>query len=426
MFLLVSTLLMGCTEEEAKIEFSNLPPFSPIVDLQPSAPDTSDDLEAIIVADSIDPDEDAVTLSYLWYKNDVLQEDLTEAIVSSDLTNRGDIWTVAVISNDGSLNSADTRRSVTIRNTLPVIDSAVLEWVDAELNPIADSTAPGEEEILRLSDHVDQNIMVTVTGSDFDPNDELTYHYEWIVDGETTENTENILYYADMARGQDWLLRVTVNDGLSDSESMEFAFDFYNGIPEITEVLVSPAEPVVQDTISCEAVVVDEEEDEVTVSYSWTITTGEGEDAIVQEATGESLDTRSYASGSTIVCTAVANDGMDDSLPAESAELTLSGNSVPVLDSVVITVPNEETGAVVGDLLSCEATGTDADADDTENLVYSYVWTLGADDTEMGTESTFDTTALNAGAVVVCTATASDGEATSDAMSDEVTLSSAE
>lgn len=426
MFLLVSTLLMGCTEEEAKIEFSNLPPFSPIVDLQPSAPDTSDDLEAIIVADSIDPDEDDVTLSYLWYKNDVLQEDLTEAIVSSDLTNRGDIWTVAVISNDGSLSSADTRRSVTIRNTFPVIDSAVLEWVDAELNPIADATAPGDEEILRLSDHVDQNIMVTVTGSDFDPNDELTYHYEWIVDGETTENTENILYYSDMARGQDWLLRVTVNDGLSDSEAREFSFDFYNGIPEITEVIVSPAEPVVGESITCEAMVSDEEDDEVTVSYSWAITTGEGEDAIVQEATGDSLDTRGYASGSTIVCTAVANDGMDDSLPVESAELTLSGNSIPVVDSVVITVPNEEAGAVVGDVLSCEATGTDADLEDAESLTFSYVWTLGADDTEMGTEATFDTSALNSGVVVVCTATASDGEASSDPMSDEVTLSSAE
>ena len=64
-------------------------------------PITTDDLEALIVAESTDPNGEDVTLSYMWYKNDELQTDLTEATVSSDLTEVGQVWTVAVVASDG-------------------------------------------------------------------------------------------------------------------------------------------------------------------------------------------------------------------------------------------------------------------------------------------------------------------------------------
>ena len=126
MMMLISSVIFGCGDEEKSTEYSNLPPFSPIVDLQPSVPYTNDDLEAIIISNSIDPEGADVEISYVWYRNDELQEDLTNSTVSADLTERGDIWTVAVFSNDGTLNSADTRRSVTIRNSIPVVDTTNL------------------------------------------------------------------------------------------------------------------------------------------------------------------------------------------------------------------------------------------------------------------------------------------------------------
>ena len=89
MFLL-STLLFGCNEEEItrfeELEYDNLPPYSAIIDLEPATPITTDSLEALIIAESTDPNDDAVTLSYMWFKNDELQTDLTESTVSADLT----------------------------------------------------------------------------------------------------------------------------------------------------------------------------------------------------------------------------------------------------------------------------------------------------------------------------------------------------
>ena len=149
---LVVSLLVGCGEETERASFDNLPPFSPIVDLQPAVPYANDDLEALIVSESIDPNDDSVSLTYAWYKNDELQIDLTDTTVSSDLTAVGDVWTVSIIANDGSLDSADTRRSVTIRNSAPVL-TANLQWVDSAGVAVADLDAPTEDFDLNSSIH---------------------------------------------------------------------------------------------------------------------------------------------------------------------------------------------------------------------------------------------------------------------------------
>lgn len=420
MLWLVSSLLLGCGEEEEKIEFSNLPPFSPIVDLQPSVPYTNDDLEAIIVKESIDPDGSDVTLTYLWYKDDVLQEDLTGESVSADLTDRGEIWTVAVISSDGSLDSADTRRSVTIRNSLPSIDTVELLWIESDGTPVDGVDAPAEDTI--LADHEDQSIKVTATASDGDPSDEISFNYEWELDGEIIELTEDedILPSDELARGQDWILRVTANDGLVDSDIYEIHFGFLNEKPVVDSITVTPAEPEVGEELSCEATATDGEDDEITISYSWTILTEieDIEEPLVFQAEGETLDSSAYISGSSVTCTAVANDGMDDSDPYTSDAVILTGNSYPVVDSVTIT-PEDPT---VGTELTCEATGSDPDGD---TVTLSYVWTLSVedtDDTELGTDATLDTASLAVGDVINCIATANDGTVDSATQEASITL----
>jgi hypothetical protein len=164
---------MGCGEETERVSFDNLPPFSPIVDLQPAVPYTNDDLEALLVAESIDPNDDTVTLAYQWYKNDELQADLTGDIVSSDLTEVGDVWTISVIGNDGALDSADTRRSVTIRNSPPALTS-YLQWVDntgtvIDNQELQDLAAEGFQDFdLAESDGYSLQVVSSVTDNDMD------------------------------------------------------------------------------------------------------------------------------------------------------------------------------------------------------------------------------------------------------------------
>ena len=50
MSLIVASLLIACGDKETPKEYSDLPPFSPIVELTPSAPFTVDDLEVLIVS----------------------------------------------------------------------------------------------------------------------------------------------------------------------------------------------------------------------------------------------------------------------------------------------------------------------------------------------------------------------------------------
>jgi hypothetical protein len=426
MLLLISSVIFGCGEEEKTTEFSNLPPFSPIVDLLPSVPYTSDDLEAIIISNSIDPEGAEVSVAYIWYKNDEIQEDLDSATVSADLTERGDIWTVAVISNDGTLNSADTRRSVTIRNSIPMIDTATLMWVDNEGEQIPDSSEPMVDD--DLSAHTDEHIKVSATTADIDVTDEITLTYEWEVNGTIIDNTEDTLLSEEFSRGQNWVLRITPNDGFTDGETTEILFGFYNAVPVVDSISVSPEEASVGTTLSCSATATDDDDDAsaLTFEYTWTITapleedgdnqdTGATEELDVSEVVGETLDTTSLVSGSLITCSAVASDGMDDSDPLLSAEITLTGNTLPVIDSVEIT-PSEP---IAGDALTCEAVATDYEG---STLSYSYSWEVNGSEATAESDGSLDTSDMEVDTVVTCIAIANDGTSDSLPSSDEVTI----
>lgn len=405
MFLL-STLLFGCNEEEItrfeELEYDNLPPYSAIIDLEPATPITTDELEALIIAESTDPNDDAVTLSYMWYKNDELQTDLTEAIVSADLTEVGEVWTVAVVASDGVLTSAESRRSVTIRNSTPTV-TASLQWIDGAGNVIEDLDVPGEDAM--LSDFGGYALQVVAEGSDIDETDELTFSYAWSVDGADAGNDEDILEADAMDRGQAWVVTVTANDGLADSDPAEISFSFYNAVPMVDSVSLMPDMPALGDSVECMASATDEDDTELTFEYTWTITNAEADEdgnPVTSESSDNPLDTSTLVEGDSIVCSAVASDGRDDSEAMMSESVTLATNTAPTVSDVVITDP-----AVVGEMLTCSATVADAETA-SQDLTVSYEWT-DASGTVLDSTDMLDTTSLNAGDVVTCTVTADDG-----------------
>ena len=101
----------------------NNPPGAPGVDVAPDSPDTTDDLEASITTESVDPDGDDVTYSYKWYINDEWQEGLTSNTVASDLTAKGETWRCEVTPNDGYEDGDSAQDEVTIQNSPPVADA---------------------------------------------------------------------------------------------------------------------------------------------------------------------------------------------------------------------------------------------------------------------------------------------------------------
>ena len=416
MLWIFSSLLMGCGEETERVTFDNLPPFSPIVDLQPAVPYTNDDLEVLLVAESIDPNDDEVSMTYQWYKNDELQADLTEQTVPSVLTAVGDVWTISVIANDGTLDSADTRRSVTIRNSPPTL-SASLQWVDAAGVVQEDIDAPTQD--FELSDAGEFHLQVVSSVEDIDLDD-ITYTYEWSVGGTVVPSIEGDLLENDqLSHGQNWIVTVTANDGLTDSESIEIPFDFYNSPPVISEVTLDPEMPYFGDSVLCEASATDDEGDTIELTYVWTITTtNEDGDEEETESSDNPLDTSGLVEGDSILCRATADDGYDtSSMTTES--ILLVTNTNPTVSDVVFTSNEVDSTQVTPTFSTCSATVVDNESS-FEDLVITYEWT---DDTNtvLNSTDTIETTGMAVDDVLTCTVTASDGDLHASA-SGQITL----
>ena len=406
MFVL-SALLIGCGEEPTErieeTQFDNLPPYSAVIDLEPATPYTNDDLEALIVAESTDPNDDAVTVEYYWYKDDELQADLTEANIGADLTEVGQTWTVEVIATDGTLQSAASTRSVTIRNSPPSV-TASLQWVDGDGNVSADLDAPGADST--LGDFAGYHLQVVAEGSDIDANDEVTFEYAWTLNGEDAGIDEDTLEESAMDRGQEWTVSITATDGLVDSDPVELSFSFYNAMPMIDAVSMMPTMPYLGDSVECMATATDEDDTELTYAYTWTITSGVDEEGnpITTESMDNPLDTSTLIEGDSIQCSATASDGRDESESMMSESATLTTNTAPSISEVSITSP-----AVVDSMVTCSSTYSDTESA-TEDLMVSFEWT-DATGVSLGDTDTLDLsgTTLSEDDSLTCTITVDDG-----------------
>ena len=104
----------GDYSNSSALTIINTPPTAPVVDVLPDNPGNDDDLVANIVVASTDIDNDTITYSYQWYKNDVLQPGQTGTMVSKLLTSAGDTWKVVVTPNDGEEDGATAGSSETV------------------------------------------------------------------------------------------------------------------------------------------------------------------------------------------------------------------------------------------------------------------------------------------------------------------------
>ena len=262
--------------------------------------------------------------------------------------------------------------------------------------------------------------MKVVTNVEDIDADEFTYTYVWSVDGDETTIEEDILPNDQLSNGQEWTVEVTANDGLVDSETVEIAFDFFNSVPVISNISITPEMPYLGDSVLCDATVEDDAEgDTVETTYVWTITAGEAdldddgnpildEDGnpvfSVTESTDNPLDTASLLEGDSISCRATADDGHDtSSMATETFVLMEYVNTAPTVTDVTIT------GEFVGETLVCSATVSDAESLE-DDITVSYEWTDAAG-TSLGTSDSLDTTSVPPGDIT-CTVTADDGELT--------------
>ena len=250
---------------------------------------------------------------------------------------------------------------------------------------------------------VDDTLTCTASGySDADGDPDLST-FEWSIAGASLGTNPTL--GAGFAKGDNVKCTVTPFDG-SDAGTPESATrTIKNSPPSIASVAVSPAAPLVGDTLSCTYSGFDDPDGDPDASTVEWFLNG------ASHSTANTLSS-GFSGGDSIACTMTPFDGSDAGTPVSSASLIVS-NSAPSIASVSIS-PDP---AYVTDSLDCVYTGfTDADGDADASTVK---WLING--VNAGNGNTLSSGFVK-GDAVKCKVTPSDGIDTGSVLNDSLDI----
>ncbi len=386
----VVALLTTACEAPPEIHF-NEPPEPGEVGFANPAPDTREDLEAVLVVAPSDPEGDALSNAWCFYKNGA-QYAVPGTTVAAEYTARGDVWRVEVVASDGEWETEPFAAEIIVLNAPPDTDSA-------ELSPREPDT--------------DDTLLFEAYGSDAD-GDEVEFLTRWFADGvEAFDLTNALEVPADKtSKGETWQVEYTPTDGMDQGSSATASVTIGNTLPTIGGVHLSPDEPTVASSLTASVSNLEDiDGDDVTTTLVWYVDSAEVETVVLDA--GSTMAGLSYAiaKGQQVWVTATPSDEHGVGDPLTSSTVTVV-NSIPTLEGVSLspTTATEETE------LECSwEGGDDADGDEIDYTVEWYVSkvALGLDQTSLDGEC------FDRGDTVQCTVTPSDGQAPGAAVASE-------
>lgn len=268
---------------------SNSPPDAPVVAIAPNPAYSASILECLVSSAS-DPDGDALTLSYSWYVNSILQAAETSAIYGGAIST-GDIIVCTVVSSDGIATSPMGSDSVTIVNNPPVIDSLVLSPIPLYTN---------------------DTLTATVVASDAD-GDAITINYEWSVNGALVQSgIGNSLTGGLFSRGDMVSVSVTPSDANASGAAANDSVTVSNSAPSGASTAITPQAPVENvDDLTCSgSSATDLDGDAVTYVFSWTVD-GVAFNGATSSFTSSTVAAINTFAGEAWECTVTPTDGSD-------------------------------------------------------------------------------------------------------------------
>ena len=376
-WLWMGSLLAGC-QGMPELHF-NEPPIAATLAITPLEPLTTDDLTFEITQPATDPEGDTLTESFQWTLNGEAAPGVVTTVDASE-TQKGQVWEIRAVANDGEWASEAGTASVTILNTPPV-------WVTTALTP----AAPASDEDLALD----------LVGEDAD-GDALDYLVTWLQDGEVVADLEDLLTVPASRVGahETWTALVTLSDGEEESEEVLLSTYVDNTPPSITAVEITSSELTVDATIVAYALNrTDVDGHDVDVTFEWYV-----EGTLVLEDTndtGASFLSNAFVKHEEVYVLATPSDGWSYGTTFTSDVVTIA-NTPPLFTAVDIN-PLAATEATT---LTCTPSGgTDADGD---VLEYRYHWWAGG--AGGAGDSSVDGDDFDAGDEVYCEVTVHDGE----------------
>ncbi|MCB9682320.1 MAG: hypothetical protein H6733_12710 [Alphaproteobacteria bacterium] len=357
----------------------NTPPTTPVVDVGPSTPRTTDPLTASMPTPSTDADGDSVGYTWTWSKDGTPQGGLTGNTVPASATAKGQTWSLQVVPSDGTHSGLPAQASVTVVNAAPTIGTVI----------VAPSTG------------VRVGTEVTCSANTNDPDgDGLTTTYAW-TDGSGatlgTGPTWTVPAGGSVPPGTLVTCTVHVDDSDGGQASRGASLTTSNALPTVRDVTIAPSSDVLVDTaLSCTATVADPDGGTPAVSTLWT-------KGATQLGAGPSLVLSSaiVAVGDTVTCTVTAEDTLGGTGSASASVPVVAPR--PSIDGVVITTAGGEDANRTS-TLRCASLGFVDPEGDPERTRYQ--WRVGA--TGVGTGPTLANTFVR-GDTVTCTGTPSDG-----------------
>jgi alpha-tubulin suppressor-like RCC1 family protein len=280
----------------------NHAPGKPEVTITPGDAVTGTGLTATYEAADADGDDLTYTVKWTVDAEGVAFDPRADGI-PADVVARDQTWTVLVVARDGKSAGKPGKASITIGNAPPVVDA--FTWGPA---------APRANDTLVAS------------GSGSDPEgDRVVASYAWKVNGSVVlsgKGADALAPGDDFAKGDTVVVTLALDDGHGgtvqrDSDPIVIG----NVPPGPPSVRMSPRLAQVRDTLSCtiDAAAVDPDGDALTYAITWL---RDGTPVSTVTATPGQPVTQAANAGSVWTCTARANDGTDDSLPAY-ASITL-------------------------------------------------------------------------------------------------------
>ena len=361
----------------------------PLVTIAPANAVTGDALEARILLDATAVDAGAsadAPLTYVWsWARDGVDVDVRSATVEADRVWEGEVWSVAVYATDGTSVSNPSTARVTITNAPPSAG-------EVTLTPAPPTAA---------------DVLTCAASPPVDPEgDAFTSAWLWRVDDVDLGMDSDTLPAGTVRRGQ------TVRCGLGFVQATRASVVLStptvveNAAPTVAGVVITPEAPTETSGARCTPVdVSDTDGDVLGITWRWTVA---GRPA----GEGAALDGSAYSHGQALACEAVVSDPYGGSTTASAVPVTVV-DTAPGTPVVVAATPVVLPGLVA----RCEVTVAAEDADG-DPVSYHWYWTV--DGVIIGNAPTLDTTGLVAGAVLTCTATATDG--TLDGGSAEATI----
>ena len=273
------------TSATSAVTIQNSAPGAPGIAIAPTAPSANADLVCTATG-AADADNDIVTYTYRWLKNQA-PSGITTAALAKANTTPGDVWTCEATPNDGVDSGPMATADVIIGNTAPVAPVVSIS-----------RTSPDTTQILTCN--------ATYAAVDVD-GESVTVSYAWTKDG-VAAGTGSTIAASATAKGQVWQCTASVSDGWTSTSSAS-SVTIQNSAPTAPQNALRPLRITTEDDVYCRVDQTSTDADNDSLSYiiGWVLNLSSTGNTTpwfsrTQTAVGDKLD-----------CGARAFDGTDSS-----------------------------------------------------------------------------------------------------------------